>query len=178
MGFPLFLRAGSAQRGLQGLAFQVPFPHCKCDKQIVSESYLLSFLLRLSMSRCCLHHGWRAVPCSSLAHFSQLPLPWQPHAVVILGLGTSAHKQQASAFTHPKLPIKFFNACRLWKSSQVVFMKKYLSGFSYMCHQPAELSFSFEGEGFPTLRCELLLLAMVLWSGQDGLGRDGSVLDF
>uniref|UniRef100_A0A8C0B1H6 Uncharacterized protein n=1 Tax=Buteo japonicus TaxID=224669 RepID=A0A8C0B1H6_9AVES len=92
------------------------------------------------MSRCCLHHGWRAVPCNSLAHFSQLPLPWQPHAVVILGLGTSAHKQQVSAFTHPKLPIKFFNVCRLWKSSQVVFMKKYQSGFSYMCHQPQACS--------------------------------------
>lgn len=55
-------------------------------------------------------------------------------------------------------------------------MKQYLSGFSYVCHRPAELS-SFEGVGFPTLRCELSLLARVLWSGQDGL-RAGSVLDF
>lgn len=127
------------------------------------------------MPRCCLHPSWWAVPCR---HFSQLPFPWDSHAVVILRLRTSAHKWQVSAFTHPKLPIKFFNRCKLWKSSQAVSMKQYLSGFSYVCHRPAELSFFFEWEGFPTLCCELSLVTRVLWFRQDGLRGDGSVLDF
>jgi len=98
--------------------------------------------------------------------------------VVILGLRTSAQECRVSDFTHPKLPVKFFNVCRLWKSSQAVSGKKYLSGFSCVCHRPAELSFSFDGEGFPTLCGELSLLARVLWSGQNGLGGDGSDQDF
>lgn len=100
------------------------------------------------------------------------------HAAVILGLRTSAHERQVSNFTHPKLTVKFFNVSRLWKSSRAVSMKQYLSAFSYVCHRLAELSFFFEGEGFPTLLCALSLLAKVLWSGQDGLGGDSSVLDF
>lgn len=55
-------------------------------------------------------------------------------------------------------------------------MKQHSAGFSYVCHQPTELS--FEGEGFPSLCCKLPVCREVLWSRQDGLGGDGSVLHF
>lgn len=97
--------------------------------------------------------------------------------MVILGLRTPAHTQQMSAFTLPKLTMNFFNEV-FWMSSRTVSMRQYLSGFSYVCHWPAELSFSFEGEGFPTLHGELSPLRRLLWSGRGGLGGDGPVLDF
>lgn len=45
-------------------------------------------------------------------------------------------------------PHKVLQCVQALKSYQVVSMKKYLSGCSYMCHHPAELSSPWKGEGF------------------------------
>lgn len=83
-----------------------------------------------------------------------------------------------SDFTDSRLTIKFFNVCELWKCSQALSMKQYRSGFSHVCFRPAGLSFAFEKEGSPTLHCEISLVTRVLWSGQDSLEGDGTILDF
>lgn len=142
---------------------------------LVSESCLLCFLTWLSMSRCCLPQlASRSPqpPCAIPPTASILEL----HTVVILGLGTSSHEWRVLLLI-PSSPSSSSMCAGSGRAPRGFFRKKYLSGFSYICHWPAELSFSFEGEGFPTLCCELSLLTSVIWCGQDGLGGDSSVLD-